>query len=500
MQNPVAPESVKPRFAAVFSGGFITALALWAGVAKVFVRQNLLEQVTYTVGASAGAFAAVVVGTRNPKRVSQFIEYVSNLKSEQIFARRPLFRLGMSHMLLYLSKFLETWRNRAKKRERASFRLGKQTIVFAAIPTVVASLFLYFAGVATLGFSNLAFFAGMAFAAVVALSVLFTWVLRFGLWFARKTLVALLLARLQHFLQNPKLHSDAFNDPAFIQDTAHFFDAYEVARELAESPAAVEIVFSDMKAGVSRSWSSTDLKERWANVTARGEDELSFAEWRLAVQRFTIALFASASANVSFPPVRQNGDVLCDGALFRPNPLGPAFDAPADKILNFVIFEENPPNKDPKSIDEAIRFAFELEQRDRIAQEIKYAAEKTHSVKELRKLRKDMVKIVSAAVEESIAAIKRTLAGAVSEETIDSAVRTSGVRERFADAVHRRFDQNRFPFREDQPIDPVNVIFSPEPGVDNAMFGGPADFSAIPEVMERGYREALRRLHEEKII
>ena len=502
MDNPVTNENPKPRLAVVFSGGFITALALWAGVAKAFLRYELLEQLNYTVGSSAGAFMAVVLGTRNPRRISQFITHIEQLKSDQIFKRRSIFRLGASHALLFLSHVLETWRNSAKRRRKTRFRLGKQTLVFLVVFAFVAAVSLVVSGIAVLTATTVVLLALIVLAGSVAISVLFTWSLWVCFWLARGALVALLLARLQHFLQNPKLHIDAFNDPAFIQDTARQFNAEEIAQELALSPATVELIYSDMRQGVSCSWSSLELKAMWEKKTAaQPTDSLARAEWRLAVQRFTTALFASASANVSFPPVRVNGDVLSDGALFRPDPLGPAFDAPADKILNFVVFEENPPDKNPQNITDAILFAFELVQRYLIWSEMRYADEKNVSVKELRKLRTDMREMAHGIIEEAIISCTKALSGKVSQELFADLVDELRKSEKqFSAAIVNRFQKNRFPFKEDQPIDPVHVIFSPDPGVENAIYGGPADFSAILEVIERGFRTTLKRLHEEKII
>ena len=187
-------------------------------------------------------------------------------------------------------------------------------------------------------------------------------------------------------LRHRKLHIDSFNEFQIVTEIMKAFDYDTINRELAVSPIEVEIIYTDLKTGETETCSSRILKE----ALAQGVEK----DFAAASKQFQDAVFASASANVFYPPWRTQEDLWSDGALIRPDPLGFAYNAPVDRILHIGPNTVLHPTVEIVTIGDAIQKAFDIMERSFAVNEVRSADEKTHDVKELRALRRDLRRIV----------------------------------------------------------------------------------------------------------
>src|SRR3989344_1546431 len=291
--------------------------------------------------------------------------------------------------------------------------------------------------------------------------------------FRRRSLVRVgishLLVIVAPKLRHRNLHIDSFNEFQIFPEIMKAFNYDAINRELAVSPIEVEIIYTNLKTGETETCSSRILKD----TLARGAEK----DFVAASKRFQDAVFASASANVFYSPWRTQEDLWSDGALIRPDPLGFAYNAPVDKILHVGPNIMLHPNVEIVTIGDAIQKAFDIMERSFAVNEFRGADEKTSYVKELRALRRDLKRIVEH--------------GASDQETKD----------RLQKMIGGRFRGVGFSFREDRPIERIDIMPSWEPPVKVSLYCGYTDFTqTVPAAIERGRREMLRVLEREGLI
>ena len=270
-------------------------------------------------------------------------------------------------------------------------------------------------------------------------------------------------------LRHRKLHINSFNEFQIVTEIMKAFDYDTINRELAVSPIEVEIIYTNLKTGETETCSSRILKE----ALAQGVEK----DFAAASKQFQDAVFASASANVFYPPWRTQEDLWSDGALIRPDPLGFAYNAPVDRILHIGPNTVLHPTVEIVTIGDAIQKAFDIMERSFAVNEVRSADEKTHDVKELRALRRDLKRIVEHGVSD--------------QET----------RDRLQKMIDDRFGAVGFSFREDRPLERIDIMPSWEPPVKISLYGGYTDFAqTVSAAIKRGRREMLRVLEREKLI
>jgi predicted acylesterase/phospholipase RssA len=273
-------------------------------------------------------------------------------------------------------------------------------------------------------------------------------------------------------------------------------DLAELAGDIAVAPIELVVVATDV---------TDDGDDEGTNAR-----ELVWSSRKTPPQEFADAVLASAAVSALVLPVRVGDRIATDGGWVRNYPLGYAYDHPeVELILGFRYLPRYPRIGAGGLVDlrrrlERVRrvapvrgFIAELKRaEERVARgepahlvdmivrlmrvsilrnnalEERFADEKDESIRELERLRRDVL----ALVEQN--------------------VRGSGRRERLAEAVDRRFAEARFPFRHDRLVPRITVQASVgevslEPGFRTQK---PWTEEAKRTLIERGYALADREL------
>lgn len=391
----MAREELYPEgIAIVLPAGFVTGGAIEVGFLKALDDTGLLPKVKFISASSVGAFNGVMAATG---RVKELEEFWLSLKPEDLFRRRSLIELGLSHAAVAIAEQLEVL-----ERKR-----------FGALVTPASRHF-------------------------------------------------------RKFLRNPYLHINAFNDFVIEETVKEKVDLQLFGREVLGGPVKLVVVVTNITTwlpevyifggGMSHRMVNGDLPEPFDP------------------QYMVDIIFASGSSPVFFPP-RQIGDQwYCDGAILKPDPFSYAFDSGCNLVITLTLQRM----KDPRpliTMGDTIERVNEIEQLERRLRERKVAAEKSKDVETLQSLRRNMNAAAEHFIEDE--ELCRKLKSAIADTLLKA----------------------RFSFRNDQVIERIiDIAPSWEPSIEVKLYGGYGDFSLIPQIIDRGYKETLRMLRYKKVI
>lgn len=249
-------------------------------------------------------------------------------------------------------------------------------------------------------------------------------------------------------------HRDSFNLFSIEDTIKKHFDLPEISRRVVAS----DIQFAFVTTNLSRAEIERHL--------AQEMDPDDIADY----------IFASASVPIFYPVRSIHGDLYCDGAWLKPDPLSFAYDFGADVILHFVAPERPVFKRQTHSINDIIAGVFEVNVQERIRREVRIANEKTSDVGKWKHFQEWAHKTIT--------------------QTVSLREERAELQRRFA----KEFRETKFSFRRDIPTRRIEVKPAWEPSITPSLWGGYPDFGLVPSLIERGYDATIDALKKANMI
>ncbi len=448
------PQSI----ALVLPGGFVTGGALQVGFLKALKEVGLLQRVKFisatSVGALNGAMAAL-------GRIEELEKMWLELEARDVFQRKSILTLAYSTLAVEIAGKLNVL---SQNKPPSILKLQKP---YFSLKLLIATLAAGFVVTLPEPFTALSYWLiALGLFPAILLAKLIGGIFIRCLWLLiRWGSLHLLLKRCQALLHNPKLHSDSFNELSIERTVKNKMDLAAIRKNVFNGPVRLAVTV-------------VNTNEWRLEVYAFGQESAqridTDAPETIDENLFEDIVFGSCAVPVAFPLRNINNDWYFDGGILKPNPLSYAYDADCDLIIAFGGSMETDKSR-PVMIGQVIRRLMELEQHERFMREFQIASEKSRDISALQGL---------------IANIKR----AVSHFSDDPEKA-----DRINTAVNNALASSKFSFRHDKntPLIVVRPAWSPQ--INMELYGGYEDFSLIPDLIERGYRETMRVLRRTKI-
>ncbi len=296
---------------------------------------------------------------------------------------------------------------------------------------------------------------------------------QFAVWIAGKLGVLdshratrILSRRLHKFLRDPIFHANSLNAFVLAETIRKKINMREVGRRIVAGPTQFMVTVVNAIRWQMEVYSFGNGKAK--RIDMRFPEDIN-------PELIDEIVFTSCSVPVVFPMRQIGSDWYFDGAVLKPNPLSYAFDTDCDLIIAFGSVPQ-PANLCPVAIEQVMERVVQIEQYERFMREFQVAREKSRDILTLQQ----MIKSINAAVDHFVGEAKQS---ACLKRAIDYASASA-----------------QFSFRHDKVIPLIIVAPAWEPEANVEIYGGYGDFSLVPELITRGYKETIRILREERLI